>query len=108
MSDKKEYIVFDEEGLHEYNVTKEQTDKGIKLSLYHSNGSQWNEHARGELLLTMTDDGNGVSFDRKIKDVSYSELLHIRILLNIRYQTEDSEPNREKLIAVEKSVTLIV
>ncbi len=101
MSDKKEYMVLDQDGQHEYTIVVEDTDKGEKFSLFTSNGSQWNDHAKGELQLAMTNDGNGCTFDRKLKKMDYSELLYVRLLVNFENQTDKNQLNREKYRIIE-------
>ena len=106
MSDKKEYMVVDQEGLHEYTIVVENTDKGERFGLFTSNGSQWYDHAKEELQLAMTNDGNGCTFDRKIKKMDYSELLHVRLLVNFENQTDKHELNREKYKIIEMKTLL--
>ena len=101
MSAKKEYMVMSKDGQHEYNIVVEDTDKGEKFSIFTSHGEQWNSHARGVLQLAMTNDGNGCTFDRKLKKMDYSELLYVRLLVNFEHQTDKHELNREKYRIVE-------
>lgn len=106
MSDKKEYMVVAKDGQHEYTIVVEDTDKGEKFSIFTSHGSQWNAHARGVLQLAMTNDGNGCTFDRKLKKMDYSELLYVRLLVNFENQTDKHALNREKYRVVEMKTIL--
>ena len=87
-------MVFSKDGLHEYNLEVKETKKGEKFSLFTSNGEQWT--TKNEHLLSMTNHGNGIEFDRKFKDIDYSELLHIRILINFENKMDTNPMNREK------------
>jgi hypothetical protein len=98
--------VVDQEGQHEYTIVVEDTDKGEKFSLFTSNGSQWNDHAKGQLQLALTNDGNGCTFDRKMKKMDYSELLYVRLLVNFENQTDKHELNREKYKVIEMKTLL--
>lgn len=80
----KKFIALSEEGNHDYDITIVKTDKGKEYSIFNSNGSQWLSHAKGELILKMTDTGNGMVFEPKIgKEMNYHEVLCLHILLNV-------------------------
>lgn len=106
MYQRKEYMVIDNEGVHEYTIIVEETKEGERFSLYTSNGSQWNAHARNMLCLSFVNDGNGIKFDRKLKELDYSELLYVRLLVNFEHQTDRNELNRDKYRAVELKTLL--
>ena len=98
---KKSFMVLDHKGTHEYDLTVELTDEGEVFSLFLSNGEQWCSDVRGQLELRMTDHGNGVKFDRKLKNLDYSTVVYLRILLNYQHMTEHSSLDREKYRVVE-------
>ena len=80
----KKFIVISDDGQHDYNVIIVDTDKGKEYSIFYSEGSQWHTHVKGELILKMTNTGDGVVFDRKIgKNMDYHELLPLHILLTM-------------------------
>ena len=80
----KKYIVISENGEHDYNVTVEKTDKGNEYSVFHSNGVQWRTPVKGDLILKMVDDGNGMKFSKKLpKKMEYHEVLALHILLSV-------------------------
>lgn len=99
--DKQSYIVIDPDGLHEYTITKELLDEGLKLSLYSSKGYQWCENVRGICLLTMTDNGNGFTFNKTNKNLDYSEVNELRILLDFENAMDNNTTNREKYRIIE-------
>jgi hypothetical protein len=107
-TEKKTFMVLDHNGTHEYDLTTELTDEGEVFSLFLSNGEQWNAEVRGQLELRMTDDGNGVKFDRKLKNIDYSLVLYLRILLNFQHMTERGALDREKYRVVEISNEILV
>lgn len=80
----KKYIVISENGEHDYNVTVEKTAKGKEYSVFHSNGEQWRTPVKGDLILKMVDDGNGMKFSKKLpKKMEYHEVLALHILLSV-------------------------
>ena len=102
----KKYIILSKDGLHEYDLTVEDTKKGEKFSLFTSNGEQWNEPHKGKLLLSMTNDGDGIKFDRKLKVLDYAQLLYIRILVNFEHQNDRNPKNREKYRVIENKTVI--
>lgn len=106
MAKHKSYIILSKDGLHEYNIIVEKTKKGEKFSLYYSEGEQWLAGTRGQLALSMTNDGNGVKFDRKLKSLNYAELAYVRILVNFEHQTDDNHLNRQKYRVIEDNAIL--
>lgn len=78
----KKYVVLND-GQHDYNIIDRKTAKGHRvLTLSHSDADYWTMHARGKMLLKMTDTGNGVRFSKNIKQLGYDDLAHMRILIN--------------------------
>ena len=100
----KKFMVFDQENLHEYNIVIEETDKGIEYSLFMSESEQWEEHAKGELIISMFNDGNGVTFSKKLKKLDYSDLFAVRLLLNLENFMDENPRNREKMKIVEEKI----
>ena len=107
-TEKKAFMVLDHNGTHEYDLTIESTDDGEVFSLLLSNGEQWSSDVRGQLELRMTDNGNGVKFDRKLKNIDYSTVLYLRIILSFQHQTEASALNRQKYRVVEITNEILV
>ena len=105
MSSKK-FMVFDQENVHEYNIVVEETDKGVEYSLFMSEGEQWNDHAKGELVLSMVNDGNGVTFSKKLKKLDYTDLFAVRLLLNLENFMDSNPRNREKSKIVEEKIVV--
>jgi len=102
IEEQERYMVLDHEGNHEYDlVVTNHYDYGRTISLFHSMGEQWSGDVRGELVLSMTNNGNGVKFDRKLKKLGYSELLYLRIILNFEYKTSGNPLDREDYRVVE-------
>jgi len=105
MSDKKTYMVFNHENEHDYNIVSKLTDDGLNITVYRSNSHTWQSNVRGEKILSLTNNGNGIVFDRKIKELDYSDLVVLRLLLNFEHQTDDNPINREKLRVIEDKAT---
>ena len=64
--DKQTYMVLNHEGEHEYDIVKELTDEGEKITTYRSNSKIWCSHVRGEKIMSVTNNGNGIKFENKI------------------------------------------
>lgn len=80
---KKKMIFVDEEHDYDYKV---KTDKfgNVKHTLYHSNGRMWTDEVRGKKILSITDNGNGLKINKKIKkSLLYHEAFELSILLKI-------------------------
>ena len=95
MSQSKTFHVF-EQGLHESTIIDKPTNKGRKISLFHSDAEHWTSHTRGTLVMKMTITGNGVRFSKNIKSMDYSELFAMRLLMNYERETDFNEYNRLK------------
>jgi len=104
MSKKKNYIVLDHEGVHEYDIIVKKSKKGTRFSIFASNGSDWTEHTKGELFLSMLDTGDGIEFDRDITKIEYDVVFCVRFLLNfeLHLDTNPLEHKKYKIIDVSK------
>ena len=101
MNDKQTYMVLNHEGVHEYDIVKESTDEGEKITLFRSNNPMWTEQVKGEKIMSLINDGNKINFDRKFKSLDYAELFELRLLLNFEQQTDDNPLNRKKHRVIE-------
>ena len=101
MKDKQTYMVLDHEGVHEYDIVKKSTDKGEEITLFRSNNSTWTEQAKGEKIMSLVNNGDGINFDRKFKSLDYTELFELRLLLNFEQQIDNNSLNRKKYRIVE-------
>jgi hypothetical protein len=104
--DKQTYMVLNHEGEHEYDIVKELTNEGEKITTYRSNSKIWYSHVRGEKIMSVTNNGNGIKFDKKIKELDYGDLVVLRLLINFEHQTDASPINKEKHRLIENK-TLI-
>lgn len=102
----KKFMVFDQENVHEYNIVVEETDKGVEYSLFMSDGEQWEEHAKGELILSMINNGDGVIFSKKLKKLDYGDLFAVRLLLNLENFMDENPRNQEKSKIVEEKIVV--
>jgi hypothetical protein len=103
---KQTYMVLNHEGEHEYDIVKELTDEGEKITTYRSNSKIWYSHVRGEKIMSITNNGNGIKFDKKIKELDYGDLVVLRLLINFEHQTDANPVNGEKYRLIENK-TLI-
>ena len=94
-------MVFGASGLHEYNIVSELTTKGTKITLFRSNGEQWLEAARNEMILSLVNNGDGIKFSKKLRKLNFGELTELHILLNFEQSTDPNELNREVYRVVE-------
>ncbi len=75
------FRVLTSEGDHEYNIIVTK-DTVIRFDIFASNNDCWREETKGTLFFTITDTGDNISFDKKIKKLEYDDVLLVRILLN--------------------------
>lgn len=106
MSTEK-YLVFINE-LHEYDILLEMKGDVKTYTLNKSHNSEWTEHARGEFCFKLTENGNGIKFNRSIAKLNYSEYEQINILINFeRYRYVELAGERAiKVIKIEKEIIL--
>ena len=80
----KNYYVIEQLGQSvEYVITEVDTDDGTMYQLYRSLNETWSEDSKGELLVTMINDGNGYKFKYKHaekKRLGYDEIEHLYLL----------------------------
>jgi hypothetical protein len=68
----------------EFVITEADTDDGTLYQLWRSMSSTWSEANKGELLMSLTNDGNGFKYHfkpREKKRLDYDELEWLYILL---------------------------
>jgi hypothetical protein len=92
----KEFFVFDDEKTHMYTlqVTKDKKQNNV-FTLRTSSESGWFANYKNVALLSITDTGNGLIFDKsylKNKEFSYSKTIALKILLEFmtKYDKEMS------------------
>lgn len=101
MIERKEFMVLDEEGQHEYTIIVDDDGEAKKYSLYTSSGIQWSEEYRNKLQLSIIDNGNGLILNRSIKKLDYSELLHLRLLIDFENNFDSNSQNKFKYRIIE-------
>lgn len=77
---KKIYV----DGSHDYDYGKKTELNGDTLhTLYRSDNHEWYEPKRGEAILSIIDDGNGLSIRTSVDNLDYAKALELRILIGI-------------------------
>lgn len=69
----------------EYVITEADTDDGTMYQLHRSLNETWSEDSKGELLVTMINDGNGYKFKYKHaekKRLGYDEIEQLYLLID--------------------------
>lgn len=73
----------EENGRHEYDIHVEETDKGTKYSLIRSKAGHWADHAQGETVCAILDDGDGYKLSKHVtKDLGYDTASELFILMS--------------------------
>jgi hypothetical protein len=109
MDNKKEYMVITSDGVYDYDVIVEDIEgKGTKYSIHMSHGEQYQNHAKGELVISMLDTGDDIVFSKPIKKLDYAESLCLRILLSIEHDTSIGSMTPLKYRVVENKQVLEV
>ena len=83
MKSKNYYVIDSLQHDLEYIITEDHTDEGTEYRLFRSMASQWSENAKGELLVALTDDGDGYQFKfkpREKKRLDYDEIEWVYLL----------------------------
>jgi hypothetical protein len=90
----KTLLIINDEHQVDYRVTIEDDT----YTLYTSKSEHWNEPYKDTIRLKLTDDGNGVKLSKSMKEMDYSELHELEVLLSV-YRRE--QLNSEKYNIVE-------
>lgn len=75
----KTMLIINDEHQVDYRVTIRD---GV-YSLYTSKADHWNDPYKDNILLKLTDDGNGVKLSKSMKKMDYCELHELEVLLNV-------------------------
>lgn len=100
-SDKKtrKFLVISEKEGYEYTIVVSEIDQySRKYELFSSNNKIWSPQYRNTVLLTMTDNGNGIEFDNPIKFAEYDMAMYMRLLLNFDGKLFANVENKFKII----------
>lgn len=91
----KKYMVINDDCVVEYDLIVVEEEKEICYSLFTTDSKIWAENIRGVRLMSMIDDGNGLSFEKDLKDITYNEALYVRLLLGIErnISKKDNSPD---------------
>jgi hypothetical protein len=93
----KQQIFIDD--VHEYDYEFLQTGNGKLHNLYYSNGSEWTEHVKGMVAMSIKDDGNGLEgMDGSSNRINYSEAEQLFILLKLINSPAKYEIAEKKLL----------
>ena len=92
------YLVFDESDIHEFTLVVEYPENSCRVSLHASQNSSWSDSAKGELFLMVEDNGNGIIFDRELKNINYSQAEHLRLLIMFIHNVYDGPKSKYKII----------
>jgi len=72
----------EENGRHEYDLHVQETDRGTKYSLIRSKAGHWSEHAQGETVCAIFDDGDGYRLSKHVtRDMGYDTMAELYILM---------------------------
>jgi hypothetical protein len=80
------YYVIEQLGQNvEYIITEGDTDDGVMYQLHRSLNETWSEDSKGELLVSLENDGNGFKYKfkpREKKRVDYDEIEWLYLLID--------------------------
>jgi hypothetical protein len=66
---------------HEYDITVEETERGVLYSLAYSNLPEWS--FPGDLIFSILDDGGDLHISKKLgKKIDYAEMIELKMLFN--------------------------
>ena len=104
------YLIFENEGdtrFHAYTFSVTKLDKHcLHFYLHRSNDSVWTEHCRGELCLSIYDDGNGIELLSIKTKMDYAKQSELKLLLKCieLYETEELKMDKESYSIMEEKV----
>lgn len=99
MSTKK-YRVFTND-IHEYNIEIGENDKGYDVYSLIRKGDSWQEHAIGEIVCKMINDGNGYHITGIDKFMDYAEILQLQTLIQFVSWYETKNASNSSVITIE-------
>lgn len=95
MSEKtKNYIILNENGIHEYNIVV----TGSITKLLTSNNTCWCEDARNIFLMELVDNGDSIMLDKKYQSLEYDTALYLRLLLSFNSCSSSNTIAKYKVI----------
>lgn len=101
---KRKFIVLNNESEYEYDIIVEETDNGLLTTLFRSNSSIWSDSVKGNEVISILNNGNGVKFTNKLnKKLDYHELYELRLLLNFE-NSIDTELNKDGYKFLEEKI----
>ena len=77
----------------EFVITEVETDNGTLHQLWRSMGSTWSKEAKGELLVSLENDGNGFKYKfkpREKKRIEYDEIEWLYLLIDFVRKQDNS------------------
>ncbi len=75
------YAVITTKGSHDYDIEFIETEQSKSYSIYYSNAEHWT--FPGEHLITITDDGNDMHLNPKLKKtIDYGKFVELSILID--------------------------
>lgn len=81
------YAVISAKGSHDYDIEFIETEHSKSYSMYRSNSDIWTEP--GEHVLTITDDGNGMHLNPKLKkNLDYGQHTELTVLLEFIHKKD--------------------
>lgn len=86
-------MFFNEQGSHEYDIIVTDDENGKEYELRRSMSHTWYEQSRGEHVITLFDNGDGIKFKgdglpRSFKYLDYSQVSELVIILQVMLNTD--------------------
>jgi hypothetical protein len=94
---KKYVIMIDDQ--YEYDLYVDEKGNDKTYSLHYSQSDFWGQ-SRSKLALRMTDNGNGIKFNRSLRVMDYCDMGHVRLLLNFAKANTKNKAELESVINV--------
>ena len=84
---QKTFLIMDTSGEdgynHDFDVTVDYTDDGTVYTMYRSRNHYWDQEARGQKVMTIIDDGDGLTISpRTNKSLDYAEAAELFAMLS--------------------------
>jgi hypothetical protein len=88
MNNNMKYAIISKKGSYDYDIDFIETEHSKSYSMYRSNAEHWTEP--GEHILTITDDGNNMHLNPKLKkELDYGQFAELTVLLEFIHKKDE-------------------
>ena len=105
----REFIILNSEGEHEYDLKVQERKDTFIYKLYRSDSEPWTEWCRGEFIVGIEDDGNGIKFFgdlTKDRHLDYAQSSELSLIVRAYNQIDKSSYDKFSMIEKTNEIKL--